>query len=77
MTSEKRDRKLERVPERKSMPQNVKMSPIRLTSLETGFYTDHGLGVRERSCCARNGAWFTEKGTGAHEGVRKEGQPRP
>src|SRR5258705_10542584 len=59
----------------KSMPQSGEVGPIRLTSLETGFYTEHGLGVHERSRCARNRAWFTEKGTGAHEGVREEGQP--
>jgi hypothetical protein len=46
-----------------------------LTSLETASYTEFALGVHERAWRARDNArWFTEKGTGEHEGVRKERQ---
>src|SRR5262249_49031425 len=76
-----RDRSMPRVPIGKrrvnSMALGDRLKPIRLTCLETASYTEatFGFSARARSH-SRSAAcpWFTEKGTGGHEGVRKEGQ---
>ena len=60
-----------------SMAHVRELRPIRLTCLETGSYTEAAFGFLDEARIAARpeaGPRFTEKGTGGHEGVRKEGQ---